>query len=140
MYNMRKSILTLTAILSGVILISSCSSKSVAETRNEERLAEKYNGLGNQYFHQKKYMKALEYYDEAIKIDERSLYQYNKGRAAQISTAYDDAIKAYKSAIGRKKDYKEAWYYLALAYESIGEKENSQGAFKEYQTLIERKR
>ena len=90
-----------------------------------------YYNLGDVYFNQKLYEKAIEYYDKASIIDNTEPYIFNqRGRAYDHLEQYDNALKNYKRALKLDKEYYYAYNNMGVVYESLGEHDKAIKSYK----------
>lgn len=95
-----------------------------------------YQYLGNLYFTDKNYEKALENYESYSRyepdITSGTIY-YKMGYCQNEKEKYDDAVKSLKKAISLKADYTEAYNELGYAYTKL---ENSEDALSNYNEAL----
>jgi Flp pilus assembly protein TadD len=48
---------------------------------------------------------------------------------------YEDAIKAYESAVKEDPTFAEAWNNLAIAYQNSGQDDKAMAAFRKYKMV-----
>jgi tetratricopeptide (TPR) repeat protein len=76
-----------------------------------------YNGLGNVYYEQKKYDKAIEVYKQAISINPNLVQVYNGlGNVYYEQKKYEEAIEVYKQAIAINPNLVQAFNGLGNVY------------------------
>ncbi len=91
--------------------------------------------LGNIYYKDKKYSKALEVYSKlnASKLDalQRAEYYYKKGYCQMKQSQFDQALASYRKVMGTKSSYsKPANYYFAHIQYQKGNNDEALAAFK----------
>ena len=85
----------------------------------DKRYAEAYmiDTKGFIYYHMGRYDKALEYYNKAIKMDDKNeIYFYHKGNCYLKMKKFSEAISSYSDSILIKQNFLEAWNNRAVAY------------------------
>lgn len=91
---------------------------------------------GNAMLEQKNYLKALDEYQAAIRLDDtQAIFFYNKGLVLYELRLYHQSAQAYLKAIELDKKLPEAWYNLALVYDKLEESEKAFMAYEQYQNL-----
>jgi RND family efflux transporter MFP subunit len=94
-----------------------------------------YNNLGNAYIKDKQYDRAIEAYQEALKVDpEFAEGYYNLGGVYAQQKKYDLAIEHYKKAIDYRGNFREAYYKLAEVYDKQG---NHKDAIQTYKSVLQ---
>ena len=92
--------------------------------------------LGNQFFSDKDYEKALEYYENYSRYESNitsgTIY-YKMGYCQNDAEKYNDAVGSLKKAVSLKSDYTEAYNELGYAYTKL---ENSEDAMKNYNEAL----
>ena len=75
---------------------------------------------GNEYLDSRHLSVALDYYDQAIKIDPNYAYAWNnKGIALRNIGKYDEAIECYDTAIKIDPNYADAWNNKGVRQSSL---------------------
>jgi tetratricopeptide (TPR) repeat protein len=111
---MQKIIILIFLILT---FICSCSEKN--KTASDWLEKEKALWDGKQYTDPKK---AIEYLNNAIKLEPNNAETYTKRGAAYINLGqYQQAIEDFNKAIGLKQDYPSAYNNRGAAYYSLGQ-------------------
>ena len=91
--------------------------------------AKKWLYEGNANYNNSSYEKALNSYEEAINLVNKSpTLWYYKGDALYQLHKYNDAVQAYKRATDLAPKFVEAWNNLALSYRELGLNEEAQDA------------
>lgn len=92
-----------------------------------------YNlGLGYYYADPKQYTKAIEAYQQAIRINpDYADTWYDIGNAYLVTKQYTKAIEAYQQAIRINPDYASTWYNLGLAYADTNQDANAIEAYQQ---------
>jgi len=94
--------------------------------KDEPKILSYYN-MGNAYADLGQYEKAIESYQEAIKLNaDLSKPHNNLGLAYAASGRLEDALAEFKQAVQLKADYAEAHYNLGVAYLQMGMKQEAQ--------------
>jgi tetratricopeptide (TPR) repeat protein len=60
---------------------------------------------------------------------------FTLGNLCMQQGRYDDAIKAYESAVKEDPTFAEAWNNLAIAYQNSGQDEKAMEAFRKYKMV-----
>ena len=96
--------------------------------RNEGNLEK---GLAE--YNAKRYLKALEIFNFAIRSDPGNGYAYYyRGLVYDAQKKYLQAIEDYKRALAKSSDLNLAWYSLAVDYDSINIKAEAKKAYKKF--------
>ena len=125
-------------ILSELYFIASQNASEVIEEgkvieQNPEDPAYHYN-KGNELYNLGQYEKAIEEYDQAIKLDQNNpLYHNGKGIALYMLGQYEKAIEEYDQAIKLSLNEPVYHYNKALALYNLGQYEK---AIEEYDQAI----
>ena len=91
-----------------------------------------YFQIGFCYGELKSYVKAIEAYKQAIRIDpDDAITHYNLGNAYNELDFHKDAIEAYKQAIRIDSDYSAAYYNMGYCYEEIDSYSKAIEAYKQ---------
>ena len=87
-----------------------------------QQTSEDWNNKGNSLIAQDEYYKAIQAYDEAIRLDSNYTDAWiNKGNALMNQERYGEAIQAYDQAIRLDSNSTDAWYNKGNALKSQGE-------------------
>lgn len=85
---------------------------------------------GNEYLDSRHLSVALDYYDQAIKIDPNYAYAWNnKGMALRNLGKYDEAIECYDRAIKIDPNYAEAWNNKGVSLRKLGQQKDADRCF-----------
>ena len=85
---------------------------------------------GNEYLDSRHLSVALDYYDQAIKIDPNYAYAWNnKGIALRNLGKYDEAIECYDRAIAIDPNYADAWNNKGVSLRKIGQQKDADRCF-----------
>ncbi len=99
--------------------------------QKDNKSAIDYFLLGIIYYQSKEYDKAIEAYEEAVKINPKDDSAYNNmGSAYANKKEYDKAIEAYKKAIEINPKYDSAYYNMGIAYDDKKEYDKAIDAFE----------
>ncbi len=80
-----------------------------------------WNALGNAYYAMDNYDKAMECYNNALKLDPENAEAWNnKGFTYFTLGQMNAAIDSYTKAIELNPSYRQAWYNRAYTYHAIG--------------------
>jgi len=80
------------------------------------------NIKANEYFRKGEFYIALDYYDQALRIDTNGAYLwYNKGLALRKLGKYNEVIQCYDRALQIDPNYALAWYNKGLALNNFSE-------------------
>jgi tetratricopeptide (TPR) repeat protein len=60
---------------------------------------------------------------------------FTLGNLCMQQGRYEDAIKAYESAVKEDPTFAEAWNNLAIAYQNSGQDEKAMAAFRKYKMV-----
>ncbi|MGB8356182.1 MAG: tetratricopeptide repeat protein [Chthoniobacteraceae bacterium] len=60
---------------------------------------------------------------------------FTLGNLMMQQEKYDDAIKAYESAVKLDPTFSEAWNHLAICYQNTGQSKKAVEAFKKYKSI-----
>jgi tetratricopeptide (TPR) repeat protein len=86
--------------------------------------------VGNANFNKSNYQKAIECYDQVIKLNPQIKEAWcNKGIALCRLGKYQDAIGAFDQALNISPDYSNAWRNKSLAQKAMGRKDGAKQAF-----------
>ena len=89
-----------------------------------------YLKLGNFEYEGKNYEKAIEYYDEIIKIDIRNVNAWsNKGVVLDKLERSDEAIRCFDKALEINPKYADAWYNEGTALGNLGRYDEAIGCY-----------
>lgn len=90
-----------------------------------------FMSLGQLAMYNKRYVEAEGYFQQVLEItaddqmatgsDRREVALYQLGVIAMQEKRYEDAIGLFKSALRIRKDASDSYYFLALAFDGIGE-------------------
>jgi tetratricopeptide (TPR) repeat protein len=105
------------------VVIEGCTAVIQAGQDPPQKLATAFDNRGVAYRLKGEYDRALQDYEQAIRLNPNSAYPYNnRGIIYRIKGDYDRAIADYDEAIWLKSgDYPAAFYNRALAYTDKGE-------------------
>jgi tetratricopeptide (TPR) repeat protein len=105
------------------VVIEGCTAVIQAGQDPPQKLATAFDNRGVAYRLKGEYDRALQDYEQAIRLNPNSAYPYNnRGIIYRIQGDYDRAIADYDEAIWLKSgDYPAAFYNRALAYAAKGE-------------------
>jgi len=79
---------------------------------------------------------AITSYDSALKLDPNNPYLYlQEGSVYLVDKNFTKAKEKLEKSIALKPDYSDAWYYLGLTYNSLGQKDKAIEAFTILQQL-----
>ncbi|MEM7132672.1 MAG: tetratricopeptide repeat protein [Chloroflexota bacterium] len=92
------------------------------------------NGLGYAYLLQGELEQAAEHFIRGLELEPENAYLHkNLGRAYYEQEKFEEAIRALEMAISLSGGaLAEAFFYSALAYEKVGERERACGALGQY--------
>ncbi|MDQ6865242.1 MAG: tetratricopeptide repeat protein [Thermoproteota archaeon] len=108
---------------------------NVQVSRNELSLKEILL-KGNEYLDSRHLSVALDYYDQAIKIDPNYAYVWNnKGWALSNLGKYDEAIECYDTAINIDPNYADAWNNKGVSLRKIEQQEDADRCFTKAREL-----
>ena len=62
---------------------------------------------------------------------------YTLGNLMMQQQKYDEAIKAFVSAVKLDPTFSDAWNHLAICYQNTGQADKATEAFKKYKTIAE---
>jgi protein O-mannosyl-transferase len=88
---------------------------------NKKHFKETYNFLGSAWFNKKDYAKALQYFEEGVKVD--SSYaglRVNYANALAVNGRFNEAIVQFKKAYAQDPSQISAIYFVALTYQNMG--------------------
>lgn len=91
-------------------------------------------GLAESYSRKGQYGRAIEEYNELIRIEERNLKArvfFNLGVAQHMKGNYSDAIASYEEALGMEPEFADAHYGMGNAHYKMGEYEAAVSDFSE---------
>lgn len=111
-----------------LILLLTCSTFTVFSQD-----AVQLNALGDEYWEDGDYQKAISYYTRAIKLDNNELYYFNRGYCHDLLREYDAAIRDYTKAVQINPNYAEAFNARGFIYDSQGKFEE---AIKDFSSAI----
>lgn len=95
-----------------------------------------YNYLGTSYFNTKKYKMAILNFEKGIAKDSLNWNLYlNYGNALAMDNQDEKCIKALKKSISINSNNKQAYYFLALIYNKLNDKENESKYFDLYSKM-----
>jgi Tfp pilus assembly protein PilF len=113
---MKKTIQSLIWLLLIILPLIACATTDYNLEKSKE-ISKDNQRLGDAYFRQGDYTRALRYYIEAAKYyDEDADLQYSLGLAYQEKGSYDRAIEHFKRALTLKPDMAPARNSLGVAY------------------------
>ena len=119
-----------TVLLLGLVLLVMATvacSLSPAETAYER---------GVDYGEQGDYEKAIEEYDEALRLNPEYANAYaSRGGAYMLLGQYERAIQDFDEAIRLNPEYANAYYLRAFTYQSLGEQELADRDFQKAKEL-----
>jgi len=93
---------------------------------NEPKSPINYNGIGDEYFFQKDYNKAIEYYIKAIELDPNNAeYYHNCGASYHRLKEYEKAIANYTKAIELEPDNAKFYHNRGVNYNRLNEYEKA---------------
>lgn len=87
--------------------------------------AAQLNALGDEYWEDGDYQKAISFYTRAIKLDNNALYYFNRGYCHDLLREYDAAIRDYSKAVQVDPSYAEAFNARGFIYDSQGKFEKA---------------
>ena len=91
---------------------------------------------GNEYLARGQPPVALDYYDQAIKIDPNYVNAwYNKGNALGNLGKYNEAIECYDRSIKIDPNYANAWYNKGNALRKIGQQKDADRCYAKAKEL-----
>jgi len=91
---------------------------------------------GNEYLDSRHLSVALDYYDQAIKIDPNYAYAWNnKGIALSNLGKYDEAIECHDRAIKIDPNYADAWNNKGVSLRKIGQQKDADRCFTKAREL-----
>ena len=112
------------------LVIQGCTAVIQAGQDPPTKLAAAFNNRGVAYRYKREYDRALQDYDQAIRLNPNDASHYNnRGIIYRIKGEYDRAISDYDEAIWLKSDYPAAFYNRAIAYTEKGEYDNALANF-----------
>jgi tetratricopeptide (TPR) repeat protein len=104
------------------VVIGGCTAEIQAGQDAPQKLATAFNNRGVAYRLKGEYDRALQDYEQAIRLNPNSATHYNnRGIIYRIKGDYDRAISDYDEAIRLKSDFPAAFYNRALAYSDKAE-------------------
>ena len=108
-------------------VIDGCTTVIQSGREAREKLATAFDNRGVAYKQKGRYERALQDYEEAIRLNPSNANAYNnRGTIHRLKGEYGRAIADYDEAIWLKKgDFLAAYYNRALAYADKGEYEQS---------------
>ncbi len=111
------------------------TSSNILKCSNEELIGFSYHKIGNLKFESKEYDAALTYFDNAIRLNQRSsIFYYNRGMVRSKLKDYNNAIDDYNKAIElNNKDYNIYFGRGNAKYEL----KDFNGAIEDYNKVIE---
>ena len=116
------------------IHIDGCTSLINSGKQTTQTLVIAYNNRGNAYTGKGEYDRAIQDYDQSIKLNPNYARAFNnRGVAYQKKGEYDRAIKDFDESIRLKPDYDDAFANRAEAYLNKGE---YQRAVRDYDDAI----
>jgi TolA-binding protein len=87
---------------------------------------------GNEYYYKGDHLKAIQYYDRALDLDDKYVDAWNnKGRAIYHLGKYDEAIKCFDEAIRNDKGNVNAWNNKGRALYRLGKYDEAIKCFDE---------
>jgi lipoprotein NlpI len=117
------------------IQIGGCTTVIQSGKESKKNLATAFNNRGNAYDDKKQYDRAIQDYDQAIKLNPNyALAFLNRGNAYQNKDQYDRAIQDYDQAIKLNPNYALAFYNRGLAYD---DKKQYDRAIQDYDQAIQ---
>ncbi len=106
-----------------VAAATSCYSPAAMAT---DARAIQLNNSANQYYDQKQYERAIQDFDQAIKLDrDYKVAYYNRGNAHRALGKYERAIQDYDMAIKLDPNFKQVYSNRGLAYLALGQYETA---------------
>ena len=94
------------------------------------------NNQGDAYYDTKQYTKAIEAFQQAIRIKpDHALSWKNLGAVYIVTEQYAKAIEACQQAIRIKPDYADPWYNLGVIYKILGQTSKVMEVYKRLNTL-----
>jgi tetratricopeptide (TPR) repeat protein len=116
--------------------LDSLSKRKISEfeklSPEEQKNAIKYNEIGDEYYFQNDYNKAIEFYTKAIDLDsDNAIYYYNRGTGYHALKKYEKAIADYTKAIKRKPNNATFYNNRGLSYYELNEYEKAIADFSE---------
>jgi tetratricopeptide (TPR) repeat protein len=113
------------------VVIEGCTAIIQAARETPAKLAIAFNNRGVAHRLNGEYDKALQDYEQAIRLNPGSpSYYNNRGIIYRIKHDYDRAIADYDEAIWLQNDYPAAFYNRALAYADKGEYDHALADFE----------
>jgi len=112
------------------VVIEGCTAIIQAGQDPPQKLAAAHNNRGVAYRLKGEYDRAMQDYEQAIRLNPDSANYYNnRGIIYRIKGDYDRAIADYDEALWLKSDYPAAFYNRALAYADKGEYDHALADF-----------
>lgn len=114
--------------------ISACTAIISSGQETQENLARAFNQRGVAYFRMRQYRRAIEDYDEAIRLNPDFAIAFsNRGNAYALAGRYNRAIESYTEAIRLDSNYAEAFANRGNAYAGTGQHDR---AIEDYNAAI----
>lgn len=105
-------------VLFTIVMLISCESEKTKRDR--------FFLLGNEALEKKEFNTAIEYYDQALKIDSDHIFSYNNRGVAKMEDGRPyEAIQDYNQALIIDQNYWECLENRARAYEKVGKFQSS---------------
>ena len=111
------------SILIIAFFVYSCNSDKNADSSKEQATINNLTKLGDESYKAHNFNKAIEYYEEVIKINTTNDNAYFKAAQAYVEVKLSKAIKLYSKAIGLNSKNSDYYLYRGIAF-IIDEKYN----------------
>ena len=134
---LKRSFWAKSALLSAVILFTSCASNPVVPVPGQKEVQKRniyveYYNLGESYFKLENYSKAAEFYELALnKKDQYWAAYYKLGKCYVFSSNWNSALPVYKNILKRDPENSSIKASLAYIYSMQGDFKNSISIYEE---------
>lgn len=98
--------------------------KNLSES-DRKIVATEFKSVGNKYFAQKKFDNALDFYQRALDVYKDPVFYSNRAACYSSLEEYDKVVQETTKALGLRPDYVKCIVRRAVAYDKLGELENS---------------
>ena len=102
--------------------IDACATLVGSGQLSPQHLAGALNNRGSGYQRKQQYDRAIQDYDQAIRLNPNvAIAYYNRGLAYASKDQYDHAIEDFDQAIRLDPSYAKAFYNRGIAYRALGQ-------------------